>query len=236
MADYQGHFAGAAGPDLLHAIHTEGREQRFTRGEKIQAAGTTLHPEGPILVIESGFMSTVAITASGQYTLLSIHGPGDLVGDHGLFGNTSETYGLAVTGMSNGSARQVRQERFRQILHDYPQGWEVLARHQHDRVAAAEERICLMASEPASRRLAVFLLQLLAYDESARAPGDRAQKVPLPLSQTQLAEWIGVSRETIERVLRGWVRDGMVETGRRTLLIRDVLHLQKIADGWRPFS
>jgi hypothetical protein len=129
----------------------------------------------------------------------------------------------------------VRQDRFRQILHDHPQGWEVLARHLHDRAAAAEERICLMANEPASQRLAVFLLQLLAYDDSARPPGDQVREVPLPLSKAQLAEWIGVSRETVERVLRGWVRDGMVKTGRSSLLIKDVLHLQKIAGASRPF-
>ncbi len=229
MTNYQGRFAAAGDPGLLRAIHAAGREQRFARGEKIRVAGT-LHPEGPILVIESGFVSTVAITDSGQSTLLSIHGPGDLVGEHALFGNTSEAHGLTVTGMSKGSAWRVSQDRFRQILHDHPQGWEVLARHLHSRAAGAEERICLMAGETASRRLAVFLLQLLSYAEPGRAPGTRAQLVPLPLSQSELAGWIGVSRETVERVLSGWVRRGIVRTGRRYLLVRDVSQLEKIAD------
>ena len=230
MTDYQGRFAAAGDPGLLRAIHAAGREQRFARGEKIRAAGT-LHPEGPILVIESGFVSTVAIAESGQSTLLAIHGPGDLVGEHALFGNTSEAHGLAVTGMSKGSAWRVSQDRFRQILHDHPQGWEVLARHLHSRAAGAEERICLMAGETASRRLAVFLLQLLSYAEPARARAAQAQLVPLPLSQAELAGWIGVSRETVERVLSGWVRQGIVRTGRRYLLVRDVSQLEKIAGG-----
>jgi CRP-like cAMP-binding protein len=235
MADYKGRFAAAAGPDLLHAIHDAGREQRFARGEKIQVAGP-LHPEGPILVIESGFASTVAITPSGQYTLRSIHGPGDLVGEHFLFSNSSEACGQLVTGMSKGSARRVGQDRFRQVLHDHPQGWEVLARHLHDRATAAEERISLMANEPASVRLAVFLLQLLAYDEPPRALGGRAQKVPLPLTQAQLAEWIGVTRETVERVLSGWVKRGAIQTARRSVLVLNVPYLEKIADDWRPVS
>ena len=126
------------------------------------------------------------------------------------------------------------QDRFRQILRDYPQGWEVLARHLEDRAAAAEERICLMASETARRRLAVFLLQLLAYDESARTQDDQAQEIPLPLSQTELAGWVGVSRETVERVLREWATDEIVQTRRRCLIVQDILRLEKIADVWRP--
>ena len=120
MADYPGRFMVAAGL-LLRAIHTVGREQRFIRGEEIQAAGT-LHPEGPILVIKNGFVSTVAISANGQYTLLSIHGPGGLVGEHALLGGTSEAHGLAVMGMSDGSAWLVRQDRFRRDPAGPPKG------------------------------------------------------------------------------------------------------------------
>lgn len=229
MADYQGRFTVAADPELRRAIHAAGREQRFVRGEKIQAAGT-LHPEGPILIIKSGFASTVANSADGQYTLLSIRGPGDLVGEQALFGSASEAHGLTVTGMGNGSAWRVRQDRFRQILYNHPQGWEVIARHLHTRAEAAEERICLMAGQTASRRLAVFILQLLAYGQAPLARTDQAQKVPLPLSQAELAEWIGVTRETVERIISGWTRRGMVQTGRRYLLIRDVPQLEKIAD------
>jgi CRP-like cAMP-binding protein len=233
MAERWGPFAAAAGPDLLRAIHHAGREHRFTRGEEIHVV-STLNPEGPILVVETGFVATVAIASGGHYTLLSIHGPGDLVGEHALFNNTSDTVGRNVRGITKGSAWLVRQERFRQILHDHPQGWQALARHLNGRAGAAEERMCLMASEAVKRRLAVFLLQLLGRAD-APPRSDQAQLVPLPLSQTEIAEWVGVSRETVERVLREWVCDGTVQTGRRSLLIRDIPRLEKIADVWRPF-
>lgn len=233
MAERWGPFAAAAGPDLLRAVRDVGREHPFSRGETIQVA-STFNPEGPILVVETGFVATVAIAAGGQHTLLSIHGPGDLAGEHALFNNTAEALGRNVRGMTKGSAWLVRQERFRQILHEHPEGWQALARHLNSRAGGAEERMCLMAGEAVKRRLAVFLLQLLARAD-LQARSDHAQLVPLPLSQTEMAEWVGVSRETVERVLREWVCDGSVQTGRRSLLIRDVPRLEKIADVWRPF-
>jgi CRP-like cAMP-binding protein len=102
-------------------------------------------------------------------------------------------------------------------------------------MAAADERICLMAGATAGRRLAVFLLQLLSHEMSRRGRNDQTHQVPLELSQSDLAEWVGVSRETVERVLSGWVGRGIVRTGRRSLLVLNIAHLQRIA-GLRPHA
>jgi CRP/FNR family transcriptional regulator, anaerobic regulatory protein len=231
VTEDQGRLVTAGRSDLVCAIRAAGREQGFARGEQIQSAATS-DSEASILLIETGFVSTVAIAAShGKRTLVSIHGPGDLAGEDVLFGSPSEAYRLAMTAMTNGTAWRVGQDGFRQILDDHPQGWEILARHAHDRAAAAEERICLMAGEAAGRRLAVFLLELLSYGVRAQASGNRVQRIPLPLSRTDLAEWIGVSRETVERVLGVWVQRGIVRTGRRDLIVRDIPGLEKIAGG-----
>lgn len=227
----QGRFSALAGRELQHTIRAIGREMEFAQGQHIKSADT-LHPDGPILVIESGFISLAATAPSRRRMLLSIHGPGDLAlaSDHALFGNPHEAHTLVMTGMTKGTALSVHPGRFRQILHDHPRGWEILARYQHARAAADTERIWwLMATEAPAKRLAAFLLQLLSYNQPSKAHHDQTQWIPLQLSQAELAEWIGVSRETVARVLRGWVWRGVVETGRRSLFIHDVPMLEKIA-------
>jgi CRP-like cAMP-binding protein len=232
MTGDQGRFADIAGHDLLQAIRTAGRETDLAQGQQIQSPGT-LHPEGPILLIETGFMSTAAIAPGRRRTLLSLHGPGDLAGDHALFGTPHQAHGLVMTGMTKGSAWSVHPDRFRQILHSHPQGWKILAQYQHHRTAADRERILLMATETAARRLAVFLLQLLSYNQPPQAHHAPGRWLPLRLSQNELAEWIGASRETVARALKVWVWRGVVETSRRHLFIRDVSMLEKIAgEGW----
>jgi CRP-like cAMP-binding protein len=225
MTGNQGRFTAIAGRDLLHAIRFAGREVEFAQGQQIQSAGT-LHPDGPILLIETGFMSTAATAPSRSRTLRWIHGPGDLAGDDALFGNPHQAHRLVMTGMTKGSAWSVHPGRFRQILRDQ-QGWEILAHHQHDR--ADRERIRLLATETPDRRLAVFLLQLLSYNQPPRAYHGQAQWVPVQLSQNELAIWIGASRETVARVLKRWVWRGVVQTSRRHLFVQDVPLLEKIA-------
>jgi CRP/FNR family transcriptional regulator, cyclic AMP receptor protein len=228
MDGNQRSFAAIADGDLLAAIRSAGRKTEFAQSQQIQSAGA-LHPDAPILLIETGFMSTTATAPGRRRALVSIHGPGDLAGEHGLFDIPSQTYELVMTGMTKGSAWSVQPSRFLQVLHDHPQGWEILTRHQYDRAAADRERIWLMATETAGRRLAVFLLQLLSYNQPPKAPYGQAQWVPLELSQNELAEWIGASRETVARVLKGWVWRGVVQASRRRLFVQDVPMLEKIA-------
>jgi CRP-like cAMP-binding protein len=232
MSVHEGRFAAAASPELLRVLRDAGRGRRFFQGDEIAAAGLE-HLTGSIVVIRSGFMATVAIAESGQKTLLAIHGPGDLVGAEILFGAPKETLARVVTAMSGGSAAWVRPERFRAILDGHPQGWTALAQTLHERVTAAEERLCLMAGANADRRLAVFLLQLLAYGSAAPA-GREDVVVPLPLSQAEMAEWVGAARETVERVLSRWRWRGMVHTSRRSVTVRNLAKLEEIAAAGIP--
>lgn len=149
-----------------------------------------------------------AVAEDGRRTLLSIRGPGDLVGERALFRGPGTKYGLGARSLTDVHAWPVPQDRFRQILARHPQGWAVLASALQARLDAAEDRISLMAGASASQRLAVFILQLLPLRTPADSRYPRAMGVPL--TQAELGEWIGATRETVERVLSRWVQRGAV--------------------------
>ena len=228
MAANQVRYLFGADLELKREIQTAGTKQGFERGERLPVAdGLRRHEQ--ILVLGTGFAAVAAIEASRPEMLLSIRGPGDVIGEWVLFGgqSTREAWGLTDV-----TAWLLRPNTFRSILQRCPSGWEVLARDLNERLEAAEERICMMAGENASRRLAVFLVQLLSYEEEPRNQPVRyvgPRKIPLPLSQAQLGAWIGVSRETIERILADWTRRGTVRTGRRCLYVHDIAALERIA-------
>lgn len=228
MPAYQGRFLAEVSQEFVQEIRTSGTSQRFKPGERLPLADGSRRDE-QILVLSTGFVAVAAIGTSRE-TLLSIRGPGDVIGEWVLLGGQSST--REAWGLTDVTAWLVRLNAFRMILQRWPLGWEVLARDLHERLEAAETRISTMAGENASRRLAVFLLQLLSYEER---PSDRQaqrfapQMIPLPLSQAQLGAWIGVSRETIERILAEWTRRGTVRTGRRRLYVHDIEALERLA-------
>jgi CRP-like cAMP-binding protein len=58
-----------------------------------------------------------------------------------------------------------------------------------------------------------------------REQADGGIRIPLALTQDDLASWIGASREAVSKALRPARTRGWIETGRRTVLILDLAAL-----------
>jgi CRP-like cAMP-binding protein len=58
--------------------------------------------------------------------------------------------------------------------------------------------------------------------------------VEIPLSRQDLAEASGSTMFTVSRTLAEWERQGLIETGRERVLIRNPHELVKIAEGVEP--
>ncbi len=79
-----------------------------------------------------------------------------------------------------------------------------------------------------AQRLARLLLEL-----AQRCGETTGQGVTLavPLSQTDLASWVGVSRATVTRALRQWRERKLVSTRQGHMTIIDTAALRRISGG-----
>ena len=73
-----------------------------------------------------------------------------------------------------------------------------------------------------SARLAQKILYLLTS-----LPADSSR---ISLSQAELAEFVGASRESVSKALAGWKRDGLIDLGRGFISVRDESKLRLIAE------
>ena len=115
---------------------------------------------------------------------------------------------------------------FTQFLSAEPDAWPALARDLDVRLSRAEARLRMDSSEAANCRLARALLSL-----STSTALQSVGRVSLRLSQAEreLASWIGVSTETVERVLRDWRNRQIVETRYRSITLVRLDALMRIA-------
>jgi CRP-like cAMP-binding protein len=56
-------------------------------------------------------------------------------------------------------------------------------------------------------------------------------RIDFPVSRQDIAELTGTTLHTVSRIISQWQAKGWVEGGRQSLLVRDLRHLQSIADG-----
>jgi CRP/FNR family transcriptional regulator len=102
-----------------------------------------------------------------------------------------------------------------------------LAAHE---LSAAREQMVLLGRKTALERLATFFIQLLERDE--RIGAGEACSFDLPMSRSDIADYLGLTKETVSRVL-GQLRDlrmiRLIALDRIKVLDRDGLSV--VAEG-----
>lgn len=103
-----------------------------------------------------------------------------------------------------------------------------LARRLRDMVSislrVAHARLVLLGRKTASERLASFLLEM-----AERLPGARPNILELPMGRTDIADHLGLTIETVCRLLGHLRRDGTIAIDRGSVTIRDLRALQQMA-------
>jgi CRP-like cAMP-binding protein len=96
------------------------------------------------------------------------------------------------------------------------------------RLQDAHTRIREMSTEAVGRRLAHTILRLVQESGRKEATGIR---IDFPLTRQDVAEMSGTTLYTVSRTLKAWEAAGLVEVGRKKILIRDPHGLMLIAEG-----
>ena len=220
-------FWNALADPERNALATAGVEEVFR-------AGSTLFREGDessqVMIIDSGWVkiSAVAETAVGAgEKILAVRSQGDIIGERAAL--TMQVRESTGTALDEVSAMVVPAERFVEFLRGHPRAAEVLQRQEVER--RQEDPARLFGGEPASaeRRLA-WLLSDLAKRRGGYHSGSSAA-FTLPMSQQELADWVGTSADVVARFLRAWRERGIVVRARsRRLTIVDLDRLAAIWD------
>jgi CRP/FNR family transcriptional regulator, cyclic AMP receptor protein len=219
-----------------------GRSRRFYKRQLVLTHGV---PAQHAALITNGLVKVTlprtseSEAASGDKTglLLSIRGPGDLVGEEtAILDEVSPTGAgykagrFMVTAITDGTARVFPADHLRRYLAEHPAALWPVAAGLCERLADDEERIASAARDNADRRLARLLCDLERYGIPARTyylePG---AQITLGLSQAELPSWIGTCRETVDRTFTRWRRRGIISTHRRTIIVHDFETLARIA-------
>ncbi|MDH3680134.1 MAG: Crp/Fnr family transcriptional regulator [Acidimicrobiia bacterium] len=151
--------------------------------------------------------------------------PGELLGEYGVF----EGRPRSTTAVTVGRATLVviGAERFLELFETTPDLARGTARWLSLRTRGLADRFLEAAHASASVRVCARLLQLMSVSSYAE---HEPVIVVMPISQADLAEWAGMSREAAVKALRELRDDGVVETSRGRILVLRPDMLRKRAE------
>jgi CRP/FNR family cyclic AMP-dependent transcriptional regulator len=173
-------------------------------------------------VVLAGCVKIVRAESDGSRAILTLRAAGDVVGD--LAAVDRQPRSATVTALTTTVTRLLTGPQFRRFL-ARPAFAVGFATYTVSRLRSSDAQRTALAVLPVRERLARALLQL--DRESRYAAGGPA----IRLSQAELAELIGASRNAVVTELATLREAGVVATGRREVVVVDPAALSARSQG-----
>ncbi|WP_349827141.1 Crp/Fnr family transcriptional regulator [Brevibacterium litoralis] len=187
--------------------------------------GTVLFREGDegdeLYLVSSGKLKLGRESSDGRQNLLSVAGPGEIIGELALFdpGPRSTT----VTAVSQTELLSLKHQDFMVWLAERPQAAMNLLRALAQRLRRTNDTVGDLVFQDVPGRVAKALLDL-----STRfgKPAPDGVLVAHDLTQEELAQLVGASRETVNKALADFAGRGWLRLEARAVVILDMNRLK----------
>jgi CRP-like cAMP-binding protein len=204
----------------LKALASRGRVRRFN-------ASTTIFHEGDpgdaIYVVVDGRIRMSRISGSGSEATLAIIGAGDCTGELSLFDGRPRS--ATATTMQATRTFVVSREDFVNWVKERPAASLALLETLSLRIRRTNEIVTDLVFLDLPHRLAKHLLSLAA----AHAEGANSRRPRLQVTQAELASMLGVSRESVNKQLNQFAREGWITLSRGAVILDDAEALRTFA-------
>lgn len=183
-------------------------------GEIIHRADT---PAEKIFFIHRGEVRLYQAGPDGLSRLVDILGPGDWFGIAALAGSpTCEKSAVAV---STAAISEMPVEQFLGALEENPPAATAFMRQLAQRLHTARTTAARFVFDDCERRI---LKTLIDFSQTAAASRLEGDEILLRITHNQLAQAIGVARETVSLALTKLRRQNLLQTGRNKLVFNPI--------------
>jgi CRP/FNR family transcriptional regulator, cyclic AMP receptor protein len=159
-------------------------------------------------VVRSGNISIVLNSPDGRDMVINEMRPGDLFGELGIL--TKQLRSTSAIARADSDILVIRSEAFLRVIDAEPQLARRILEITAQRLQRSGEREGALAFMDAQARLARLLLEL---EREEKAKGY------VTISQEELAQRTGLTRQTVAKALGRWRRANWLITGRGHILI-----------------
>jgi CRP/FNR family cyclic AMP-dependent transcriptional regulator len=167
-------------------------------------------------VVRSGHARAIREHADGRMIALAHFGPGDIFGELAMFDD--ERRSATVETLDELHAIAVLGADMRRLLRQHPDIAVKLVIALGRRLREANERLARQSFQTVQSRVAVVLDGLV---KQAQSEGADARNVLVTITQADIAQLAGSSRESASRFLAVLERAGVITQGRGRITVHD---------------
>lgn len=212
-----------------------GRLQRISHHRRL-TAGAVLFPGDRepdwFAIVMSGVVKLVKTQADGRQQIVGLQFPGAFLGQPGA--NPSS---LIVEAATDLELCCFSKAPFESVVRDHRELEQSLLRRTFDELDAARQWMFVLGRKTAEEKVASLILIMAENAATLECPTDgiaqpaRMIKFELPLSRTEMAEYLGLTIETVSRQMKSYKSQGLIATERtRVIHVLDLAGLRRVAE------
>lgn len=215
---------GLSDYDLASIEGMVGCRRRVGRDEPLFRAGQAF---GNLYAVRFGHFMTCRNDERGQRYVTGFQMAGELLGMDGIGG----IHACTAIALEDSEVCEIPYGRLRGFLADYPELMEHFHRLMGQEIRREQAVLYLLGVLRADERLACLLVNLSArYAMRGFSP----RRFALRMSRDDIARHLGLTFETVSRLIARFRDQGLIAIERRDVEILDMPALETLAAGTRP--
>jgi CRP/FNR family transcriptional regulator len=188
-------------PEALAALRGLGTMQRLQEGQTVFHEGD---PARRVFMLTYGSLKIYTLLLDGRRQVTGFMFPGDFLGVA-----VDGEYAFTIEALERSELWWFSRDAFTRFVDQNPSIERELYHLSAHELAAAQQQMVLLGRKTAAERLASFFFELLERQE--RAGTGEGQILDLPMNRLDMADYLGLTKETVSRMLaelrsRGLIR------------------------------
>ena len=196
-------------------------KKSFKKGEIIFSDGEIFDK---LFIINNGSIKVYTYTKDGKEQILYILKEGDFLGDLNLL--KKDIFKFNAMALESTNMCIIHKDDFDTLIKTNPEISIKVLEYAHDRIASLENLVQTLTTKDVEVRLASLLINL---SNTFGIKTNIGIEITLPLTREDMANFIGVTRETISRKLSYFQSQNIIEIfENKTILIKDITILKEL--------
>ena len=197
----------------IRAVLDQASSRRYDKGVAIFEEG---HPAERFYMLLDGYVRVVRVTPTGEQ-VTALHIPsGQLMGIARAIGR--ETYPATAVTASEALALSWPMRLWDRFVADFDGFATETYKTLGHRLGEVQNRVVEMATQQVEQRVANALLRLI--NQTGRKV-ENGIEIDFPITRQDLSELTATTLHTVSRLLSGWEKQGLVESRRKRIVVRD---------------
>jgi CRP/FNR family transcriptional regulator, anaerobic regulatory protein len=198
-------------------------KRRIARGESLYRAADAFDA---LYAVRSGAFKTSGVSSNGEEKIIGFHLSGEVMG---LDAINNDRHNYTATALEDSEVCVIPFTELTALTLRIPELQQQLFRLLSRDIARDHGLMLLLGSMTAEQRLAAFLLGL---SRRYKRLGYAADRFVLRMTREDIGSYLGLTLETVSRLMSRFQRDGLVSAQQREIELKNSDGLMELVGQW----